>query len=69
MTKKALIEDDGNDYSGEYVTVADRKSTKVITHGRNVVKIVREAKALGYANPVLIYVEKKDVIQILYTTA
>lgn len=59
-----LIEKDGNDYSGEYVTVPNKDSKEVISHGKNVVKVIKETKTLGYNNPVIIYVPEKDPVRI-----
>ena len=59
-----LIEEDGEDYAGEYVTVADGNSKKVLCHGKNAVKVYRETQEMGYEDPVIIYVPEPGITYI-----
>jgi len=58
-----LIEDDGNDYSGQYVIV-DGNGTKAVAHDKDAAKAVAKAKKEGCANPVIIYIGEVGVISI-----
>ena len=51
-------------YSGEYVAFKDFDSHKVISSGKNAITVVKEAKKLGHAHPVILYIPKKDTAQI-----
>ncbi len=56
-----LIEGDARIYYGKYVATASFKSKKVICFGDNPAEVHKEAKDLGYDNPVIFYVQDPDI--------
>jgi len=50
--------------AGKYVTFKDFKDHTVITSGTNAIKVIKQAKKLGYDNPVIHYVPKKDTVHV-----
>jgi len=51
-----LNEEDAKKYQGQYVTVSDQHSKKVLCNGENIAKVYKETERLGYKDPVVIYV-------------
>ncbi len=51
-------------YRGQYVTTKSFQDKEVITHGKDPVKVIEEAKKKGIKEPVIIYVPEKEVAHL-----
>ena len=51
-------------YSGQYVAVKSFEDDTVISSGDHVQEVYKKAAKKGYEDPVIVYVPKKDIIQI-----
>ena len=51
-------------YTGKYVALKSFEDGTVISSGAHVKEVYEKAAKKGYKGPVIIYVPKKDVVQI-----
>lgn len=51
-----LHEEDAEKYQGEYVTVSEPDSKKVLCHNKNALLAYEETEQMGYKDPVILYV-------------
>lgn len=51
-----LHEEDAEKYQGEYVTVSDANSKKVLCHGKDAIRVYEETQRLGHESSIIIYV-------------
>ena len=53
-------------YCGQYVVIKDLNEPTVISHGDDPQKIYQEAIKKGFAEPIILFIPTKDMVQIYY---
>lgn len=64
MSQLALIKNDGEQYSGQYVAVKSFSDREVISHGKQPADVLKEANEKGYSDPVLLFIPEKGMVHI-----
>jgi hypothetical protein len=52
------------DYEGEYVGLKSFSSKTVVTHGKKLVAVFKQAQKMGVKNPVVYFVPRKNAINL-----
>lgn len=55
---------DSEKYRGQYVATRSFKNKKVVCYGVDPGKVFNKAKEMGVKAPVVVYIPKKDMLQI-----
>lgn len=63
MTAVVLVKE-AHKYSGKYVATRSFRNKTVISSGDDLVTVYESAKAKGAKDPVVVYVPKKDEVQV-----
>lgn len=52
---------DNSQYDGQHIAMKSFSDHEIISHGKNLNKVIKEAKNQGYDSPVLFFVPKKNM--------
>jgi hypothetical protein len=63
MVPQVLVKN-SKKYGGMYVATKDFKDTNVVTSGKDMEKVYKDAKNRGIEDPVVFYVPKKGMVHV-----
>jgi hypothetical protein len=62
--KSVMLIENSEKYRGNFVATRSFKDKKIISHGKNPAKVLKEAKELGADEPVIMFIPKENMTMI-----